>query len=384
MRRPTIRATTPSGSTRPRRGDDHPTRRQWSRQIAAVRAVSGVGEMLCVIPALRSLRQGRPDTRITMVGLEQAKWLAERRPDLVDDWVDLPHWPGVRDACGEPADTVALLSSALPAYDLVVQLHGPGGPVNRLAQLLSAGSTVVHVDNRVAHPEVTNAPRWLTPPRTWPRLVERTWPATGHEVDRLLGLVTSIGCPDMGRTIDLPEQPDDIGQAASVWRRLGCRRFVVVAPTSPFGQRETNEREWSVDGFAAVARGLVHDGWAVVVIGGGASREPVASVAVRCEVPVIPALDLPLGGLSALLRRASALVAGDHELGILAQAVGCPVALIGSSFDVERWGPLDCRHGRVRASQGSWRADSAALLSDVRAVVRRAPTLTRGIFVARA
>jgi ADP-heptose:LPS heptosyltransferase len=357
------------------------------QRVAVIRALPGIGDMLCVVPALAALRAGRPDARITLVGLPSGRWLAERRPDLIDEWMDLPSWPGMHDCSGDPAETLALLSSALPPFDLVVQLHGPGGPVNRLAQILSAGTTAVHVDRRTAGPErnhlvgrnrvidrnhVINQNR-VAPDRQWPRLVERSWPTAGHEVDRLRGLVTAIGSPDRGTRLDLPECPHDVDEATAVWRRVGDRPFVVVHPTA-----RRPQHRWSPEGFASIVRDLAVDGWAVVVTGSGASREAVARVALRADVRVVPALDLPLGGLSAVLRRASAAVTSDMDVALLAQATGCPVSVIASSADVERWGPYgaDVPH-TVREPVGDLVADAGNVLADIRRVLRRAPGLSR-------
>ena len=83
-------------------------------RVAVVRALAGPGEVLCLVPALRALRAGRPDAHVTVVGVPSGRWLAERRPDLVDDWIDLPAWPGVHDADGEPGAHRS--STLMPAH----------------------------------------------------------------------------------------------------------------------------------------------------------------------------------------------------------------------------------------------------------------------------
>lgn len=364
------------------------TEHSHGSNVAVIRATAGPGELLCMVPALRALRVARPDARVTVVGLRSGRWLKERRSDLIDDWMDLPAWPGVHDATEDPSQTLALLASALPAFDTVIQLHGPGGPINRLAQLLSAGTTVVHVDNRLARrprpagtgEEVRQEPatpdlshRHSTRRETsWPRLVERAWPTEGHEIQRLLGLTTSIGMRAQGTTTEIPELPQDVGTAGAVWRRLGRRPFVVVHPTSTRAPQA-----WDPDGFGAVVRSLAIDGWAVVVTGSGSSRETVARVALQADVRVVPALDLPLHGLAAVLRRASALVTSDINVGLIAQSTGCPVNIVASSVDFGRWGLLDPSSGVERKPTTDTRGDVAAVLADTQRIIRRSPRLAR-------
>ena len=91
------------------------------RRIAVVRALGGLGDLLCLVPALRSLRAGAPAAHVTCVGVPAGRWLLERYPHLVDAWIDLPSWPTVPEADGDPADTgVAHLGVAVDVPTLVV------------------------------------------------------------------------------------------------------------------------------------------------------------------------------------------------------------------------------------------------------------------------
>jgi hypothetical protein len=114
-------------------------------RIVVIRAVRGIGEMLCFVPALRSLRSGAPHAHITCVGLPAGRWMLDRFPQLLDAWIDLPSWPSVADTDGDPGDTVRMLAARGGRFDLAVQLQGPGGPINRLAEELSCDVAAVHV-----------------------------------------------------------------------------------------------------------------------------------------------------------------------------------------------------------------------------------------------
>ena len=65
--------------------------------IAVVRVLPGLGDMLCLVPALRSLRRSAPRARITLVGLPSSGWMVERYPQLIDAFVPVPGCLGKRD-----------------------------------------------------------------------------------------------------------------------------------------------------------------------------------------------------------------------------------------------------------------------------------------------
>src|SRR5262249_18176654 len=58
-----------------------------SRGIAIVRLRRGLGEQLCIVPALRSVKAGAGDQPVVVVGGPTSAWLQERFPYLIDEWL---------------------------------------------------------------------------------------------------------------------------------------------------------------------------------------------------------------------------------------------------------------------------------------------------------
>ena len=60
-------------------------RRPAVERIAVVRALPGLGDLLCAVPALRAVRARWPAAHVTLVGLPAAAWFVSRYAALVDD-----------------------------------------------------------------------------------------------------------------------------------------------------------------------------------------------------------------------------------------------------------------------------------------------------------
>jgi len=306
-------------------------------RIAVVRLLRGLGDMLCLVPALRSIRASKPNAEVTLVGVQQGRWMVDRYPCLLDGFEQIDWWSGIPEADGEPQSTKLTLQRLARAqpYDLALQMHGTGPHINDLVKALNARSMAAHFAAGGDAPSVLSRP----------------WPETGHEIHRLLGLVESLGYLDAGDGMEFPEQSTDRVLAAPLLAGLGGAPFAVVHPGASIPTRQ-----WSAHGFAQVAGLLYGAGFQIVVSGSAMEQDLARRVHDFAGVPILISAGLTgRGTLGAVLRRAACVVANDTGVAHLAIATGTPTVVVHSTSDIERWGPLDrCRHAAVSVGPGPW------------------------------
>src|SRR5699024_11018877 len=111
--------------------------REGAPRIALFRALPGLGDMLCLVPALRALRQARPRAFVTLIGLPQARFLLERFADYVDSLEPFPGYPGLPEQAVPLAQLPPFLArQQAQHYDLLLQMHGSGLLTNPLCMLM--------------------------------------------------------------------------------------------------------------------------------------------------------------------------------------------------------------------------------------------------------
>lgn len=110
-------------------------------------------------------------------------------------------------------------------------------------------------------------------------------------------------------------------------------------------------KQWDPDQFAAVARRLIEEtGATIVLTGAGGDRALVESV--KAHLPATHVVDvaghLDLLTLAAVLERVDVLITGDTGPMHLAAAVGTPVVAVFGPSDPARYGPRGPHHRIVR------------------------------------
>jgi ADP-heptose:LPS heptosyltransferase len=329
-------------------------------RIAVVRALPGLGDLLCAVPALRAVRAAHPAARVTLVGLRSAGWFLDRYPGLVDELLPVEGVPGLPEVEPDPAAAVRFDAAAQTRrFDLALQLHGSGVVTNPLTTMLGA-----------RHQVTAHLPDHWRPPGT-----SIEYPARGPEIRRLLAVVAAAGCPPVGEEIDLPVRAAERAEAHALVAGPDGRRPPYVC-LHPGAARPDNR--WPARRFAALADRLAGNGHRVVLTGTAGERDLVAQVAEAMSTPPIDATGRTgVGTLAALFAAARLVVSNDTGAAHVAAAVRVPsVVLYPAGADRSRWAPLDSgRHVGVSPDPGDdpWPSVAAALTAVARHLSARAP-----------
>lgn len=315
-----------SGLEVPHRWGDLPDQR-----IAIFRALPGLGDMLCAVPALRALRAALPEATVTLIGLPWARAIVERFPVYLDDFLPFPGYPGLAEGSGNPRDVVAFFAAAQERqFDLALQMHGSGGITNPVAALLGARHTAGFYEPGRYCPD---------PDRFIP------FPANEPEICHHLKLLDVLGIPSRGTDLEFPifQRDRDALQSLTDTDDLRSDEYVCIHPGF-----NTPARRWQPEQFAAVADALAARGFRVVLTGTASERDATHAVATAMHAPPIDlAGRTDLGMLAALYADARLLVCNDTGVSHLAAAVGLPSVVIFASPDTTRWAPLDRQRHRV-------------------------------------
>jgi ADP-heptose:LPS heptosyltransferase len=310
-----------------------PDRLARDGRIVVFRALPGLGDFLCVVPALRALRAAAPMATITLIGMQRTRPLVSRFNGYVDELLEFPGYPGLPERDPDIARWPAFLAEVQARrFDLALQFHGDGSVVNSIVALFGAARVAgLRRPNRFCpDPEgfALDDPAEPEPIR-WLRVLER------------------IGVPAADPSLEFPTGPADDAELGALPELAGQRGtpYVVIHPgaTAPV-------RRWAASGFAAVADRLADDGYAIVLTGTAGERDVVARVATAMTAPAHNLAGCTsLGAMGSLVRDASLVLCNDSGVSHLAAALRTPSVVVFSVTDPARWAPLDrARHRPVR------------------------------------
>ncbi|MDN4053530.1 glycosyltransferase family 9 protein [Massilia sp. YIM B02763] len=313
-----------------------------------------LGDMLCTVPALRSLRAALPRAHIALVGLPWAQQFADRFAAYVDEFIPFPGHPLLPE---QPArqDTLARFYNRLCArrFALAIQLHGNGDISNDIVTAFGAQAMAGFCRG----PAVNRDSLVLFP-----------YPEIGAEPERLQSLMTQLGATPAGTHLEFPlsRQDEEELQASGIGQGLEPGDYLCIHP----GAR-TRDKCWPPSRFAEVGDRLAAEfGLQVVLTGSAAERDLTAEVAAHMHhTPIDAAAPISIGAMAVLLRDARLLLCNDTGVSHIASGLKLKSVVVFSKADIARWAPLDRMAHRCIWDPGAERAKvvlqhARALLSD--------------------
>jgi ADP-heptose:LPS heptosyltransferase len=312
-------------------GVNHRLGNPLPQNIILVRSLPGLGDFLCIVPALRALRMALPEAHITLLGLPGAIPFVQRFRHYLNSWVDFPGYPGIPEVpfCAER--TVSFLSDLQAlSFDLALQMHGNGTHINSFTMLLGAKHTAGFFPGAHSCPDCD---RFFAYPEQEP------------EVWRHLRLLEFLGVPLQGDELEFPIWQSDwqdlqkIASTCDLWDKP----YICIHPGASIA-----ERRWAYQHFATVADSLAAQGLQVVLTGTASEAELTQAVAQTMQFPAINlAGQTSLGTIAALLQRSRLLICNDTGISHLAAALQVNSVVIFTNSDPLRWAPLNRDRHRV-------------------------------------
>jgi ADP-heptose:LPS heptosyltransferase len=292
------------------------------KKIAIFRALQ-LGDMLCAVPAIRSLRHAFPDAEISLIGLPWAASFTKRFHRYFDRHISFPGYPGLPEQEVNAAAVVAFLSAIQKeSFDLFLQMQGNGTIVNNMISLFAcrhyAGFTLPDIFN----PEPENFIHY---------------PERIHEIDRHLKLMAHLGIKDVGREMEFPITEEDNESLKNANLHLTPGKYVCIHPGSRGAWRQ-----WPTEFFAELGDKCVENGMTVVLTGVKDEINIVEAVSHKMQSDaVIAAGKTSLGAVAALLRDSFGLISNCTGVSHIAAALKTKSVVISMDGEPERWAPLN-------------------------------------------
>ena len=249
------------------------------QRIALVRALPGLGDLLCAVPAIRALRAALSRANITHIGLPGAQELAGRFNYLVDDFLEFPGFPGLPERPFEPQRFLNFVGHVHEiGFDLAIQMHGSEITSNPFTVLLGAKHNAGFYVPGNYCPDTS---RFLP------------FDEQESEVRRYIRLMEHLGVPSQGEELEFPLHAEDFDGLASIeeTRHLRPGGFASVHPGA-----KNPTRRWPPEYFAQLADRLADQGLQVVLTGTEGERRLTQSVARHMKVCPLDLTGVPTSG----------------------------------------------------------------------------------------
>jgi heptosyltransferase III len=270
-------------------------------------ALRRLGDVLLTTPLIRSLRRAWPEAAIDALVFADTAGILEGNPDL-NGIIGMPPRPS-------HVQSLALAARLWRRYDLSISTQ-PGDRPTAFA--IVAGRT------RIAPVEPSLGGRIKS------RFLHRRVPYGGgvHRVEQMLRLADALG---------IARAPELVNPKPRAAPGLPDGNYAVIHAAPMY-----RYKQWTKEGWRALAARLAERGLAVVATGGPAADERRYLDDVWGDgSPTVLRVDGRLGWpqLAGLLAEARVYVGPDTSVTHLAAASGCPTIALYGPTDPRLWGP---------------------------------------------
>jgi ADP-heptose:LPS heptosyltransferase len=301
-----------------------PDRLGHPKKILIIRALQ-LGDLLCIVPALRALRKRFPRATVTLTGLPWAREFVARFNGYVDRFIEFPGFPGLPEREFDWQRIPEFLRSIQARrFDLALQLHGDGRLLNPLTALFGARQCAGFYPSGGYCPDPD---RFIA------------WRPDEHEITRYVRLMNELGVSSADTDLEFPIGDEDRREWTGIAQKYDIEdgRYVCVHPGAQLASRR-----WDPERFAAVGDEIAGDGLTVVLTGTVREQALTRRVATTMRYPAVDLAGVTsLGALAALIERARLVICNDTGISHVAAAVRTPSVIVCCGSDFRRWAPLD-------------------------------------------
>jgi ADP-heptose:LPS heptosyltransferase len=288
------------------------------KRIGIFRALQ-LGDMLCSIPAIRSLRVAHPGAEIILIGLPWAQSFARRFDKYFDDFIAFPGYPGLPEQEFHEASYMSFFRTIRNfEFDLLVQMQGNGTIVNAMLNTWNAKHLAGfhNSQSRMASE------------------LFMEYPTGVHEIHRHLQLMKYLGVPPMSDELEFVISSDDRNN----FNLLDVPPpYVCVHPGS-----RGRWRQWPPELFARTADECAAAGFNIVLTGTTSEADITDAVKHSMKHEAIDLTGMTtLGSMALLLQNATMLLSNCTGISHMAAAMKTPSVVISMDGEPERWAPLD-------------------------------------------
>ncbi len=291
-------------------------------KILVFRALE-LGDMLCIIPAIRALKNQFPEAKITLAGLPWAKAFTDRFNHYFDDFICFPGFPGLPEQQFYPkAFADFLIDVQSSEFDLVLQMQGNGKLVNPLIELFGAK----HISGFYTEGHYFNDNDLFI-----------SYPDEGHEIERHLKLMRHLGCHAIDTALEFPFSDQDEEDFLTLQSSGLPKNYVCIHPGS-----RGKWRQWPSKYFAGLANNCLEKGLNIVLTGTNNELDIINNVyKLIKKKPFIAAGKTSLGSMALLIKHSKMLISNCTGVSHIAAALKKRSIVINMDGEPKRWAPLN-------------------------------------------